>query len=66
MPEIKVQHPYKGNYRFIRHYAEDAEGVRYCVEQVETGVIYSEAVDVYPCRYTYRATDTRVDPEKEK
>lgn len=61
MPEIKSVYPYNGNEKLVCHYAENESGERFCIEQVETGIIYSEAVDVYPCRYTYRATDIRVD-----
>ena len=38
----------------IIHYS-DCEKM---IEQVETGVVYSEAVDAYPCRYTYREIET--------
>ena len=29
--------------------------------QIETGIEYSEAVDVVPCRYTYQETDTPIE-----
>ena len=45
------------NNKFIKHYAEDGQGVKYYIKQVETGVEYSEAVDVLPCRYSYVVTD---------
>ena len=47
--------------KLIRHYAEDEQGNKYYIRQVETGVEYSEAVDVLPCRYTYVATDKRME-----
>ena len=28
----------------------------YLIRQIETGAVYSEAVDVIPCRYTYEET----------
>ena len=59
MIEIKTIYPYT-NESLIYHYAEDATGKRFCIKQVETGIIYAEAVDVYPCRYTYEATDIEV------
>lgn len=49
--------------KFIRHYAEDEQGVRYWIKQVETGVEYDEAVDILPCRYTYIITDKPVEQE---
>ena len=33
--------------------------------QVETGQTYDEAVDVYPCRYTYQEVDKPVEEEPE-
>jgi hypothetical protein len=49
------------NDKFIKHYAEDEQGVRYYIKQVETGAEYDEAVDILPCRYTYVVTDKRVE-----
>ncbi len=59
---LKEQHPYideNGNERpeLIRHYSD--EGKR--LLQVETGREYDEAIDVYPCRYTYVETDKYVE-----
>ena len=45
----------------IKHYAIDNEGNQYYIVQVETGVEYSEAIDVMPCRYTYKPTTKRVE-----
>lgn len=33
--------------------------------QVETGAIYGEAIDIYPCPYTYEETDPLDDEEIE-
>ena len=33
------------------------------IRQIETGELYSEAVDVIPCRYTYEETDIPIDEE---
>ena len=62
MIELKKQYPYidfngKENVKLIKTYAEDENGNKYYIKQVETGTEYSEAVDVIPCRYTYVATD---------
>ena len=32
--------------------------------QVETGIKYSDPVDVVPCRYTYEETDVMVDAKE--
>lgn len=37
----------------IRHYSD----ARLVLLQNETGIKYSEAIDVVPCRYTYTETD---------
>lgn len=37
---------------FIRHFSDTGK----MLLQVETGAVYSEAVDVVPCRYTYEET----------
>lgn len=41
------------NERLVKHYSD--KGVT--LLQVETGIEYDEAVDVIPCRYTYKETD---------
>ena len=37
----------------IRHYSD--AGLK--IKQIETGIIYDDAVDVLPCRYPYEDTD---------
>ena len=32
------------------------------IRQIETGIIYEEAVDVVPLRYTYEETDIPIEP----
>lgn len=47
----------------IRHYSDENKKIK----QVETGIIYVEAVDVVPCRYTYEETDEPIEePEVEE
>lgn len=41
----------------VKHYSDDNK----MILQVETGVKYAEAVDVYPCRYTYEETDEPIE-----
>lgn len=45
----------------VCHYSDAGVMIR----QVETGALYSEAVDVQPCRYTYEETDTPVEQTAE-
>ena len=40
----------------IRHYSDSGM----MIKQVETGNLYSEAVDVQPCRYSYEETSIPV------
>lgn len=44
----------------IKHYSD----INKLILQKETGVKYSEAIDVYPCRYTYEETDEPIEEEK--
>jgi len=41
----------------IRHYSDTGMKIR----QIETDIIYDDAVDVVPCRYTYEETDIPLD-----
>ena len=45
----------------IRNYSDAGMMIR----QVETGVLYSEAVDVLPLRYTYEETSEPIAEEPE-
>ena len=39
--------------KMIRHYSD--MGMK--LLQVETGMVYDEAIDIVPCQYTYEETD---------
>ena len=58
---IISEHPYQGNENLIRHSSD----LKLKIKQEETGRVYDEAVDVYPCRYTYTETDEPI-PEPEE
>ena len=49
------------NDTLVRHYSD----VGVMIKQVETGTMYSDAVDVIPCRYTYQETDSPVEQTPE-
>ena len=34
--------------------------------QVETGIVYDEPVDVYPCPYTYEETNEKIEGKTEE
>lgn len=44
----------------IRHYSDQYLKIR----QVETGVVYDDAVDYLPCAYTYEETDIPIEDEE--
>ena len=49
-----------------RHWANESEiamdeEATYKIRQVETGIVYAEAVDIIPCRYIYEVTDEPID-----
>lgn len=46
------------NERLVRHYSDQGKTIR----QIETGIEYSEAVDVIPCRFTYEETENDIEP----
>ena len=45
----------------IRHYSDS--GFR--ILQNETGIVYDDAVDVLPCKYTYSETAERIESGEE-
>ena len=45
----------------IKHYSDAG----YMLLQVETGIKYSDPVDIYPCRYTYEETNELIEVEEE-
>lgn len=45
----------------IRHYSDAG----FMLLQNETGIKYSDPVDVVPCRYTYTETDELIETEEE-
>ena len=59
---IIAEHPWQGHDNLTRHYSDDNKRI----EQVETGNRYDEAVDVYPCRYTYVETDEPIPVMEEE
>lgn len=40
----------------VHHYSDDGMMIR----QIETGILYEDAVDNAPCKYTYEETDTPI------
>ena len=46
----------------IKHWSDQNVWIR----QIETGILYEEAVDAIPCRYTYEETDQPIIHEEVK
>ena len=44
---------------FLRTYSDT-----YYIKQVQTGIVYAEAIDIIPCSFTYEETDEPL-PEPE-
>ena len=44
----------------VRHYSDVGLKLR----QIETGMIFPDAVDVIPCQYTYEETDIPLDDDE--
>lgn len=56
---IKTEYLNEGT--LIKHYSDAG----FMLLQVETGIKYSDPVDVVPCRYTYEETDEPIDVEND-
>lgn len=54
---IQVQYLNEGT--LVKHYSD--QGLK--LLQVETGLVYDEPVDVFPCRYTYQETAEKIELE---
>ena len=48
------------NGTLIRHYSDREMKLL----QIETGLLYDEAIDIVPCRYTYEETDKPIEKEE--
>lgn len=44
----------------IHHWSDAGLKIR----QVETGIMYDDAVDVMPCRYSYEETDEPIEEDE--
>jgi hypothetical protein len=55
-----IQVEYLNDGKLIRHYSDEG----FMLLQVETGIKYSDPVDVVPCAYTYTETEEMVEFEE--
>ena len=56
-----IQVEYLNDGTLIKHYSDAG----FMLLQNETGIKYSDPVDVVPCRYTYSETDELIEIEEE-
>lgn len=47
----------------VRTYSDDETKM---LLQVETGITYDDAIDTYPCKYTYEEIDKQIEEEAEE
>lgn len=52
-----IQSEYVNNGKRIRHWSD----ANFKILQNETNILYDDAVDVIPCRYTYSETDIPIE-----
>lgn len=52
---------YLNENKLIKHYSDK----KVLLLQIETGMKYSEPIDVVPCRYTYEETDEPIETDGE-
>lgn len=48
-----IQIEYLQDGRLVHHFSDED----FMLRQIETGILYAEAVDVTPCRYTYEEAE---------
>lgn len=56
-----IQYEYLNEGTLVKHYSDAG----FMLLQVETGVMYSDPIDVVPCRYTYEETEVLIEAEEE-
>lgn len=44
----------------VWHYSDEGKRIR----QVETGIVYDDAIDTIPCKYTYEETNEPINNEE--
>lgn len=65
MIEIVTEYPYNNNYTLVKTYAIDELGNHYKIQQVQTSIIFDEAIDTFPPKYNYVATEEKILTQEE-
>ena len=55
-----VEHPYDGHDDWVRQYSD----IGMKLTKTETGELYDEAIDIFPCPFNYKETDIPIDPDE--
>lgn len=55
-----IKTEYLNDGTLIKHYSDAG----FMLLQVETGMKYSDPIDVVPCAYTYEETDELIEPKE--
>lgn len=53
-----LRQEYVDNNTRICHFSDE----NFMIRQIETDLLYEDAVDVLPCKYNYEETDIPIDP----
>ncbi len=56
-----IREEYLQSGRLVHHWSD----INMKILQVETGLVYEDAIDVVPCRYTYTETDEPIEATEE-
>lgn len=57
-----IKTEYLNDDTLIKHYSDAG----FMLLQVETGIKYTDPIDVVPCRYTYKETDELINADSEE
>ena len=57
-----IKTEYLNDDTLIKHYSDAG----FMLLQVETGIKYTDPIDMVPCRYTYKETDELINADSEE
>ena len=60
MIQLITEYPFNNDYTLVKTYAIDELGNHYKIQQIQTGVIFDEAIDKFPPAFNYRVTEEKV------
>lgn len=64
---LQQQYPYideqgKEHFNLVKHYSDKG----FYIRQLQTNIEYTEAVDIYPCKYTYIETNKEIGASEDE